>query len=79
MSERTYYLGILPGDYDGYKHRHDTLILEARESLDCLSCELYQYLGPRIVTKAHLRANRSGILAMLNRQYGYNFKRLIVA
>ena len=78
MSDRTYYLGILPGDYDGYRHRHDTLVLQARESPDCLSCELYQYLGARVVTKKHLRAQRSGILSMLNREHGYNFKRLIV-
>lgn len=38
--------------------RGRTLVIEARRNLDLLSCEAYDYMGEREVTKAFLRQHR---------------------
>ncbi len=48
----------------GLAKRGRTLVIEARRCVDYLSCELYDYLGQREVTKSHLREQRYNILAM---------------
>lgn len=48
----------------GLGKRGETLVIEARRSVDYLSCEIYDYLGQREVTKRHLREHRYNILAL---------------
>ena len=51
----------------GLAKRGRTLEIEARRSVDFLSCELYDYLGLRLTTKASLYKNRYAILAQVKR------------
>ena len=46
----------------GLSKRNNTLVIEARHSVDYLSCELYDYLGKRETTKEQLYNNRYKIL-----------------
>ena len=39
-----------------------TLVIEARVSIDNLSCEVYDYMGKRETTKKDLHAHRKEIL-----------------
>ena len=47
----------------GLAKRGRTLVIEARRSIDFLSCELYDYCGQHQTTKRQLRENRKHILA----------------
>ena len=49
----------------GIGKRGRTMVIEARRSVDYLSCEIYDYMGNRETTKAQLVANRYGILALM--------------
>ena len=53
--------------------RGRTLVIQARQSVDFLDCELYDYMGPRETTKRRLYANRYEILklAQANRPQVY--------
>lgn len=79
---RIYHLGIVAGDMLPYGHntpcKRKTLYLQARRSVDFLSCDLWLYLGERITTKVRLAENANEILAMVNKQQGTNYKRLVV-
>lgn len=44
--------------------RKNTLVIEARRCVDFLSCELYDYMGERIITKKELYINRYKILEL---------------
>jgi len=46
----------------GLAKRKRTLIIQASDNVDCLSCELYHYMGVRNTTKVQLRQNRYEIL-----------------
>lgn len=72
----TYHLGLCFGPE--YGKPADTLVLEARHSIDFLACEMWLYLGYRETTKTRLRQNRRDILAMINREQGTAYSRLIV-
>lgn len=65
----------------GTAKQGNTLVIEARRSIDYLSCELYDYWGERVITKRQLRQNRYGILGFLKQNrpevYG-NLKYAIV-
>ncbi len=52
----------------GFGKRGKTMVIEARRNVDYLSCEIYDYMGKRVTTKAHLKANRYGILAIAKKQ-----------
>ena len=45
--------------------RKKTLVIQAARNVDYLSCEIYDYLGKRMTTKSALRAQRYGILKMM--------------
>ena len=80
MAERVYYLGLVRGSrgYWANGHRETTVVLEARACLDNLSPDLWEYLGPRVTTKASLKAKRVGILAWVNATFGTAFTALVV-
>lgn len=66
---RTYHIGFsAPKGIDG-----DTLVIEARSSVDHLSCELWKYIGEREVTKRALYEVRYAILEHVNRDSGTSF------
>ena len=72
---RTYHIGLsAPKGVDG-----DTLIIEARRSVDYLSCELWQYLGEHITTKRELHEARFDIMALVNRESGTYFSHVRVS
>lgn len=49
----------------GLSIRGKSLVIEARRNIDYLGCELYDYLGERQVTKAHLDWHRYDILRLM--------------
>jgi len=58
----------------GLAKRGRTLVIQATPNRDCLSCELYDYMGEHVTTKRELRHNRYAILAHMKsidpRMYG---------
>jgi hypothetical protein len=46
----------------GFCKRGSTLVIQAVEDKDLLSCEIYDYMGERVITKKELHANRGMIL-----------------
>lgn len=72
---RQYHVGIMPKAWerDSQGRLCGKLIIEACRDIDYLSCELMAYLGVRETTKAQLRQNRQGIMAMVNEQYNAAF------
>ena len=46
----------------GFGKRGKTFVIQATRSVDCLSCEIYDYMGERIVSKNELRRNRYDVL-----------------
>lgn len=78
--ERTYHVGIVK-NYRGFytpKCKVTGLTIEARRSVDYLSCETWLYLGERITTKAALYRNRFAILALINQKEGTDYKSIRV-
>lgn len=76
-----YHLGVsfgVPAGLYANGHRAGTLVLHVRDCVDALPCDLWLYLGERITTKRALRAKRAGILAMLNREQGTAYTRLLI-
>lgn len=69
---RTYHLALIKGT------NPNTLTLQARRCLDDLSCKAWQYLGERIVTKAHLKDYKQDILDQVNGENGTHFTRLVI-
>lgn len=77
----TYHIGLLRGNGRGVwsnGHRKDTLIVQARRSIDNLSCETWRYLGMRETTKVELRRKANGILTWINQRYGEQFRHIII-
>lgn len=58
-----------------------TMVIQATQNIDSLSCETYDYLGQRITTKADLKHKRYFILRLMQQRrpevYG-NLKYAIV-
>ena len=74
MSDKTYHLGF----YRGYTSRtKNTVYFQARRCIDFLSCELLEYIGERVVTKKHLEEHKTELLQWINKQFGFNFKRIV--
>ena len=46
----------------GFAIRGKTLVIQARQSVDYLDCEIYDYFGVRETTKAELHRKRYDIL-----------------
>ena len=59
---KTYHVGIAK------QNNGQTMVIQATRSVDYLSCEIYDYLGERITTKAKLNSNRYHILASMQKQ-----------
>ena len=71
---RTYHIGFLAPE----GKKGDTLVIQAREDIDCLSPSLWLYMGRRETTKRELYASRYDILALVNNQCGTSFTRVRV-
>ena len=52
----------------GITKRGKTLVIQARRGIDYLDCEIYDYMGVRVITKAHLHEHRYDILAMMQKE-----------
>lgn len=52
----------------GFSKRGKTMVIEARRCIDFLSCELYDYMGQREITKKQLRANRYQVLDLMKQR-----------
>jgi hypothetical protein len=50
MKQRTYFIGV--------SKRGKTIVVQAAECNDDLSCEIYLYYGERITTKKNLKDNK---------------------
>jgi hypothetical protein len=70
MANRIYHVG--------FRKDGNTVVVEAATSIDCPSCELWQYKGQRETTKTALKArvygDRKLFLDTLNAQEGTAFK-----
>ena len=77
-----YHIGLIRGTGKvqcwGNNHRRSTVVVQMRQDRDYLSPDLWIYYGVREVTKAHVKANRIGLLQAINRQYNTTFTSLIV-
>ena len=51
----------------GIGKRGKTMVIEARRNVDYLSCEIYDYMGQREITKAKLHNNRYAILGEMQK------------
>ena len=49
----------------GLSKRGRTMVIETAKCVDYLSCELYDYMGQREVTKKHLEAHRYELLDLM--------------
>ena len=82
MKKRIYHVAFLKGSgktaWGGNRHRKDTVILQAREDMDCLSCEMWKYFGKTELSKKEMRGRKSEILDAVNLVFKTNFTRLIV-
>ena len=78
---RTYHLALLKGSQGFWSngHKETTVVLQAVQDIDFLSCATWEYLGQRITTKANLHKNRTEILTWINRTFHSNFQTLIIA
>lgn len=51
---RTYFIGL--------SKRGRTMVIETASCVDFLGCEIYDYMGERIITKKQLNASRYDLL-----------------
>jgi len=68
-----YYVGLMKN-----YNNPDVIIVQLRKNKDCLDCELWQYLGLRMVTKEYVRGHKFELLDAINLQYGKTFTRIII-
>ncbi len=65
----------------GLSKQGNTMVIEARLNVNCLSCEIYDYMGKHLTTKAKLNNNRYEVLRLMKQKrpdvYG-NLKYAIV-
>ena len=59
-------------------HRKDTVVVEMSRDIDAMSTDIHAYLGIRDTTKAAVKADKSNMLAWINKEFGKDFKRLVV-
>lgn len=70
MAYQPYYIGLVK--------RNNTVVLQARRLKDNLSCELWNYIGLRYITKAELKQNKDGLLNWINKEFGTKFTKLVI-
>jgi|WetSurSiteA1Bulk_404760.scaffolds.fasta_scaffold300950_2 hypothetical protein len=63
MKTPIYYLGL-------YK-RNKTMVLQCVENIDCLSCEIVEYLGLRYTTKKQLKSGKTILFDAFKKEYPY--------
>jgi hypothetical protein len=71
-----YHVGLLKA-YDG-PGDGKTVIVQMNRCIDCMSCELWEYLGVRVITKTAMRKTRKQLLAWINKEHGKKFERIEV-
>jgi len=76
-----YHIGFRPETRNSSRERpcqplSGKLIIEASQCVDNLSCDLWEYLGKREITKKELRKNRFEIMRTVNRDYKTNFTKV---
>lgn len=54
---RTYHIGL--------SKRGKTMVIETATCVDFLGCEIYDYMGERIITKKQLKASRYDLLSKM--------------
>jgi len=54
------------------------VIVQMRQSVDFLDCELWVYLGVRKTTKMSVREHKQELLTWINAKYNQNFTRIEV-
>ena len=71
-----YHVGLVHGGISGNDPKRVTVQL--RRDVDYLDCELWRYLGERVTTKTHYKANKTSILKLINDQEGTSFSRITI-
>lgn len=74
MKERTYHVALLRDYRKRYYNRR--VILQLRRNIDNLDCEIWMYLGERVVTKAHVRQHCKMALEWVNKEFGMSFTQI---
>ncbi len=72
-----YHVALCFGLYHG-KHRKGTVVVQMRRNIDFLSEEVWKYLGKRFTTKKLIREQSKFTLEWINKEFGTDFKHLIV-
>ena len=75
----SYHLAFTIPNHLTQRAKPGTLLLETADCVDDLSSQVWKYFGERVITKKKLRATRDEILAWANKEYGTDFKRLVIA
>jgi len=82
MNNKTYHLALIFGTGKtkcwSNGHSKNTLVLQARNDRDYLSTDINEYIGERIVTKAHLKSNKAKLLQYFNEQLDKSFTHLVI-
>jgi len=76
-----YHIGLIRGTGGGTwhnGHRASTIVVQMRRDVDFLSPDLWEYIGVRDVTKAHIKANKIALLSAINAQYNATFQHIII-
>ena len=60
----------------GLRKAGKTVIVELADTVDQLSCELWQYYGEHVNTVAELEQNKAAILKVINVEYGTDFQEI---
>ncbi len=66
MNEKIYYVGFFADK--------KTVIIQLRQNIDCLNCEIFSYYGQRITTKEKIKQHKKELLKEINKEYNKNFK-----
>jgi len=67
---RTYHIGFVKAG--------KTLIVQARRTVDELSCETWKYWGEREITKKELNQKKNELLTCTNALYRKGFERVVI-
>ena len=82
MKARDYHMGLLPNwkvnANRGNNPLYGTLTIQMRLNVDCLSCELWRYMGIRHTTKQHIKDNKLDLLNFINQTMHSNFNKIII-
>ena len=77
-----YYIGLVRGTGKvrcwSNNHRQSTVKVVVRREKDNLPTDLWQYLGPRELTKVYLRSIKVKLLKAINTQFNTTFTTIII-